>query len=324
MTTFLWRLPSRSPRALAALCGVALGLCFCVPTAHAQPKGKIVVLRSDGPTLKDPERLKVSEDILSQARKYKSFDIIAPAKDVVELLFDLECTEADADCLSRIGTKEGASKVIYSETARGAGGFTLNMRVIDVAQKRVAQTTSQRFGDLTSPTAAIEKAFLVLLGPLDLPPVGQKIEPGTIVLTLAGGGKALVYIDQDFVGTTESTGLTFRYRPGTYTLRVVRAGFKEASRQVIVAAGLMTRLTMTLEAIVPITKEGDPIVPKKDPEPPITKKWWFWTAIGAGVAVVTTVVIIAASSGKDKAPTGQMFFTIDGHYVESDAVFSQK
>lgn len=48
--------------------------------------------------------------------------------------------------------------------------------------------------------------------------------------------------------------------------------------------------------------------PEAETERPITRRWWFWTAVGA--LVVTTVVVIAVAS-KDPAPPGSTLGNMD-------------
>ncbi len=36
--------------------------------------------------------------------------------------------------------------------------------------------------------------------------------------------------------------------------------------------------------------------------PPVTRRWWFWTAIAVGLAAATTGVLIAATRGPDRLP----------------------
>lgn len=41
------------------------------------------------------------------------------------------------------------------------------------------------------------------------------------------------------------------------------------------------------------------VLPPKPADPPITSRWWFWTAIGAGVAALTATAIVLASDGDE-------------------------
>jgi tetratricopeptide (TPR) repeat protein len=48
-----------------------------------------------------------------------------------------------------------------------------------------------------------------------------------------------------------------------------------------------------------------PLPPAPDESPPVYKRWWFWTAIGAAVVAGVAVAIVASSGSKDPAcPAG--------------------
>jgi hypothetical protein len=47
---------------------------------------------------------------------------------------------------------------------------------------------------------------------------------------------------------------------------------------------------------------GANLAPAPAPPEPVTRKWWFWTAVGA--AVVATVVVVAVVSSKEPSPPG--------------------
>ena len=42
------------------------------------------------------------------------------------------------------------------------------------------------------------------------------------------------------------------------------------------------------------------------PEAPLTQKWWFWTAIGAGAVAVVTGIVLLSGSGDTVPPSGSV------------------
>jgi hypothetical protein len=42
--------------------------------------------------------------------------------------------------------------------------------------------------------------------------------------------------------------------------------------------------------------------PRGSDTPPLTRQWWFWTALAVGLAAATTGVVIAATRGPDRLP----------------------
>ena len=107
-------------------------------------------------------------------------------------------------------------------------------------------------------------------------------------------------VDSDLALGGASAGkcpTVLRLRPGSYSLKASRAGFREALRNVQVRPGLQDRIVLRLEPI--------PALPVQTPEAPQTGrsvfgKWWFWTLVGTAVtgSVVATVVILKTRDGK--------------------------
>jgi hypothetical protein len=92
-------------------------------------------------------------------------------------------------------------------------------------------------------------------------------------------GPASLRIDGEPVGRTPYRALAMR--PGSYRLAAERSGYQRSERTVVVRPGaeLAVRLDLT------------PV-----PRRPITRRWWFWTAVaGVAVAAVTTTVVLTAS-----------------------------
>jgi len=65
--------------------------------------------------------------------------------------------------------------------------------------------------------------------------------------------------------------------PGTHRIVAHRAGFSDASTQIIVQAGQSRTVTL------------DPIEQR-----PLLGQWWFWTAVGVVAAAGTTTAVIVA------------------------------
>lgn len=282
------------------------------PVAPA-PSGKqrVLVLHTESAAMADPARLAVSRDVYAHALRYRQLDVVPSNADLVEEMFEFECTEAGVDCLARIGAKYGAQLVVYSEVAKAGAGWQLNMRVIDVTAARVAQSTAQPL-ELDKAQNAIARALVVLLGPVDL---AAAEAPGTLKISLFGGGVALVYVDDQLVGNTaDAQGVSVP--AGTHTVRVVRAGFREWTARIAVPAGGRAERTVQLEQLATVPPGGNGAVK----ETPLTHKWWFWTAIGVAV-VGGTAIALAATSSTAKVSTGAASFTLDSSSAHLDPVF---
>jgi hypothetical protein len=283
------------------------------PASPAQTgKQRVLVLHTESGAVADPVRLAISRDVYAHALRYRQLDVVPSNADLVEEMFEFECTEAGVECLARIGAKYGAQLVVYSEVGKaGSTGLQLNMRVIDVTAARVAQSTAQPL-DPDKPQNAIARGLVVLLGPVDL---ATAEAPGTLRITLFGGGVALLYVDDQLVGNTaDAQGVTVP--AGNHTVRVVRAGFREWTARILVPAGGVAQRTVQLEQLATVPPGGATPVQDK----PITRKWWFWTAIGV-VVIGGTAIALAATSSSPKVATGAASFTLDTTSAYLDPIF---
>lgn len=302
---------------VAALLGPAV--------AHADDgkpgsRQKVLMLRTDGSGVTDIQRQAVTKEVQAAALRYRQLDVVFANGDLTEEMFEFECTEPGVECLSRIGAKYGAQLVVYSEVAKNASGqLQLNMRVVDIAQSRVAQTTSQPLEAADKPTQAVQRGLVVLLGPVDLPAdVGEA--PGTLQVMLFGGGVALVYVDDKLVGRTSVGGLKVQVAAGTHTLRVVRAGFKEWTAKVAVAGGAVVEQAVQLEQQAVVQEQPGNGLPDKPADKPLVQSGWFWAAVGAGVIAVGVTSWLLLR--KDTTPqVGSVAVSLDHSDAWLDPVF---
>lgn len=326
---------SWSRRALGLLlcvgvCGVVVGPVagLLVPRAvHAQEakaaaRQKVLILRTDGAAVADAQRQTVSKELQNQAMRYRQLEIVFASGDLTEEMFEFECTEPGVECLGKIANKYTAQLVVYSELAKNPSGqLQLNMRVVDVVQGRVAQSTVQPLEAPDKPVQAVQRGLVVLLGPVDLP-TDTAEQTGTLQVVLFGGGVALVYVDDKLVGRTSVTGLKVAVAAGPHTLRVVRAGFKEWTAKVTVNPGAVVEQAVQLEqqALVQDPTVGSGGMPVKPVEPPVYQKAWFWGVVGAGVAAVGVATWLLLR-GDDVPKIGAVAVTLDHADAYLDPVF---
>lgn len=282
--------------------GLAPQLAYAAGSDRPAPaRPKVLLLRTDldKSGLSANQGLQLTKDLFAQASRYKQLDVVLSSLDLAEEMFEFECTDASAECLAKVGAKYGAQQVVYThvEQAKSGGGLLLNMRVIDVVQARVAQTTVQPLENVDKSSSPLQKGLVVLLGPTDMPAESNDAT-GFLQITLFGGGVALVYVDGKLAGRTSVTGLRVAVAAGSHTVKVVRAGFRDWSGKVTVSAGQTLEQAVRLEAQEPAGPGGAaPAVASQ----PLTHKWWFWT--GIGVVAVGVGVLAAVLAGGDKAPT---------------------
>jgi hypothetical protein len=107
----------------------------------------------------------------------------------------------------------------------------------------------------------------------------SRMTTGTLVVTTADG--ASIEVDGALLG---KTSIETQLKAGNHSVRAVLTGFDTEERAVVIFANSRRELKFD-----------------KLRGTPITKRWWFWTAIGV-VAVGGTVGIIAASK-TERPPT---------------------
>lgn len=314
---------SRAHRGLAVLLALLLAMLPFGRVEAAQRKAtkdRVLILRVESTVLDDAARKSLTEALAESAQRYKHYELVLSKVDLVEEMFEFECTEAGVDCLSKIGRKHKVDKVVYSEVSKdGNGKLEWSMRVVGLKPvPRVEQSTRQQLEGADAAKLA-EKSLLVLIGPIDLPARGEA-SMGTLAVRLAGGGVALVYVDDNLVGRTSVGGLTAQLAAGRYRLRVVRAGYREFQTIVVVSAEKTTEIAVTLE-LAPAPVRPPPGAP--GPDDSVTSKWWFWTAVGVGVAAIG-VGVWALTRGDDGAGVGNAAFSFDNADAHLDPVFSGK
>jgi hypothetical protein len=300
-----------------------------VPGDPAAVRQKVLVLRAESAAMADSARSGLTKEIHSQTLRYKRFDAQISGADLVEQMFEFECTEAGTDCLTRIGRKEGAQLVLYSEVVKTpAGTLALGLRLIDVATSKVVQTTQQPLENPDKPGAAVTKALTAVLGASEPAVETTSEQPGTLHVLLFGGGVALVYVDEKLAGRTSVSGLKVSVTAGPHTVRVVRSGYREWSGRVVARAGETVMQSVMLEQLAEATQAPKPMAPLA-PQPAeaddeggdsITRQWWFWTALGV-VVVGAAVGVGLATSQTDSAPTGTAAFSMDQNDAHKDPVF---
>jgi hypothetical protein len=92
--------------------------------------------------------------------------------------------------------------------------------------------------------------------------------------------RAALRIDDAVVGRTPYRAPSMR--PGTYRLSADRDGYEPVERSIVVRPGTDLAIRLDLE-------------PRARP---ITRRWWFWTAVAAGAAAAVTATVVLASRGE--------------------------
>ena len=94
---------------------------------------------------------------------------------------------------------------------------------------------------------------------------------------------ASLRIDGAIVGATPYRALSLH--AGPHVLVAEKPGFASQSREIVVAAGGELDISFTLSPV----------------RAPVTRRWWFWAAVG-GAALTATAAVVYATSDRDPTP----------------------
>lgn len=318
-------LPHRAAALALFAAAMLAGLAPDVAAARSR-KSKdptVLVLRVEGASVADEVRVALTDALSRKAKQYEHYNIKVSDSDLVEEMFEFECTEAGVECLSKIGHKYRAELVVYSEVAKNdSGGYSWAMRVVQMKSRtspiaRVAQSTVQKLENIDKPKKAAANGLLVLIGPVELQ-TAETVQAGTLHVRLIGGGVALVYVDDKLAGRSSLSGLKVSLAPGTYKVKVVRAGFKDWEQSVNIAGGQTLDRVVELQAL---PQAANKVGSAKVVAPvPVTRKWWFWAGVATATAAVA-VTIWAVTRSDDKVPAGNAAFSLDSGDAHLDPVF---
>ena len=281
---------------------LALALCplFLSLQASAAPKTKVLLLPVQSEALSAGERDAVTTVVRDALGKYTSLELLpTPKVDLLEVMLELECTDIDTECLGKIGKKYGGDQLVYLDAAAAGSKLGVKIKVIEVKSGKVLKETAETADAKSDLPGAVGKLAVAAFGPLPkvVEPVKPKMSDVSVTANVEG---AEVFFNGTLTGKTP---VKTQLKPGHYTVRVAKGGFVEVTQGVDVLPGKPFDVTFTLKEAVQ-DKVPPPVV-----SAPFYKQWWFWTAIGVGVAgIVTTAVVL--SGGEETAPTGVVNFGI--------------
>lgn len=284
-------------RRIVALAALALAL---AAGGSALAASKIVVLKVSGDALSEAERGALTDALRKQAEARPAYQAMpTPQADLIDLMFDAECVEADNACLKDIGKSLGADAVLFGEVAAKGGGYELRVRVVDVKTGKQLKESSKAAPAASGLAGVVPDLATAALGAA--PAVAAK--PVLVALTVKTAPEgADVSVNGQRVGTTPQS---FEGKPGAYTVRITKEGFQEVIRKVDLKEGAPVTLELTLEkvpetpvVVTPPVTETPPVVTEG---PEFYETWWFWTIVGAAAAG-TTVGILAGTGAFDAEP----------------------
>ena len=125
----------------------------------------------------------------------------------------------------------------------------------------------------------------------------QLRQPLLTAVDIAGPDNALVQLDGVNVGVTPLK-IPLWTEPGLHQLAVEHAGRPAWVTTVVARAGVRVSLSVPEEVVIaPVRRNDGPTAAPaaREPKSPgLLHRWWFWTAVGAGLVAGTigTVLIV--------------------------------
>jgi len=276
----------------------------------ASGRPRVVPLRVTSSQIPAGQLQALTESVLGKVRKYPVEVLAPPPEDPVDLMVDAECTDFDAECLSRIGQGRNADLLLYAEVGRKGDRLLVQVRLVELKTRQMKASE----GDTDSEeglSKALERSLEAVLGP---EPSTQP-EPVRVEVASTPAG-AEVYLDQDFKGLSPVTLVVL---PGTYSLRLAKVGYREVNQRLTVEPRKAGNVVVPLEAVPAVPLEMPTSAPKQERKSEVTpfyQTWWFWTVVGAVVVGGATTAGVLLS--KDQAKTGSAGFSSDPRLAPKD------
>lgn len=295
------------------LMGAGLMACVLIASqpADATAADKVLALRTDGTSYKVADRAAVDAAIAAKIKLYKEIEQVAPPEgDLTDMMIDLECIDLDGDCLGRVGTQTGASRVLYVELSKKGTGIQAVVKWVNTSTKAVIRTDTVSGKNIKAVTAEVTKALEAELGPppaatVSTPeaPVEAPASPGTIIVE-TNRIQAQIFVGEEYAGTGTAT---IERPAGAYTLRITHPGDETQLLDVKIAAGETVTRQVTLKTAMFGDVGGLPPGQVEEDD----NSWIIWVVVGAVVVAGAATAIALAASGDDAGPTGTLLLGID-------------
>ncbi len=262
---------------------------------------RVLGLHVDGEKLTPKDRADLFAVLQAKLRLYPDIELKnPPAGELTDEMIDLECIDLDAQCLSRLGKKYEADKVVHVEVAAGARQV-MRVRFVDVASGKISRDKEVRAERVIELATALELEVEAVFGK---PPAPVVAKPGTLIIEV-DSPDATITLGTEYLGTGTATR---ELAPGEYTIRVSQPGFEDIIKKLVVRSGETTAQSFRLVAIVAPTKPDKPKKPADDDE----LDWVIWAIVGAVVVAGAVTVVVLATGGDEDVPRGPAVLGIDG------------
>jgi len=286
----------------------ALTLSFIIPSSVWSNSRQIVPLNVFADELSPEDQKLINDSVRAELDARPDWERAeTPEVDLIDLMFEAECIEPDLDCLSNIGKNLNQPYLLFVSAEPKKGGYIIDFKLIDVTMSALVLNVTRRVKSKTAIKKSMGRAADKLFGKKPPP----KIPMGTLMVNSSPEG-AVVYINKKRVGETP---LELKKEPGTYSVIIKKDGYEQRLEEVRVRDDQNTQLTRNLKPVseTPLAVTTTDPIPEEEDGTPYYETWWFWSAVGVGVAGLS--VGIAAATGAfetDISPSGDVGFFFTG------------
>lgn len=287
----------QSVRTSAVTLLLTLGLC---PDASAQSAVAVLgVDVGDGPANRASC---LSQQLKSQVKGRSGYALTA-SKDLDEIKLVFGCINEEPACLAKAGASLQAEKLLWGTLRRARGGYSLTLRLLDVAQAKLEQSATA----LVSPTQLRSGCAARTVERLAAKLLVNRF--GKLVITADVSG-AEVLMGRTVIGVLEGKPIVLAdLPPGTYRIQITKEGLPSHVEEVKVTAGRESRVEARLDQpAAPVVGSSpilEPVPPPEEPSGSGVSGWKvaFWTSavatlgMAAGIGVSGYTVI---KTDKDK------------------------
>ncbi len=255
---------------------------------------------------KDQKKLQISTALQKQQHDF----LVGPAREQAR-----DCA-GNVQCLAEIGATLGADILITGKVEPDYVELTV-----------VLVKYQQMLGALRSPPKVAKKALKAktqaagdelakllkdrdknLPPPPPPPPPPPVIVEGTLLIDKAElNGVREVRVDGTPLAFMGDGSMRWDGPPGSHSLVAQRSDGTSLTRDIVVEPGLITNVRLEFPALAPPP-------PAATESEQVTGQWWFWTSLGAAVAVGAATAVILAGGEKGGPSLPAETGTIRGSY----------
>lgn len=253
-----------------------IGFGTLISSAFAQSPAPTVVAVLGIQSVEGDDTLaqQLSDALRASAKEHGGWRVLDTSASVQQLSLAHGCNSLDTACLTSISRSLGVTKIVFGSLKRTNRStdydFFLKLSIFDVASRQVEYTVSN-----TIERSVAESENLSQIAAKYMAELSSKPKLGAIVIKVQEPSNAEVRVDGNLVLSEDGNAeVTASVQPGHHQLVVAAPGYQSFTRDIDVAAGEKTRVTVSLQeqdaAAIPDDSESSEI------------NWLGWGTIGLG------------------------------------------